>query len=137
VPLILALRRLRSHGHAVTLLLTRMGDMGYGDEHALDLADLPLRYIGGRELWAELSGDVLGPQGGRKATNAVPVEERMRSAAAPEPYAGAEMGAGADVGDSVARVDQQDEAGEVEHEERGNSGARRPRKARTRSLLVE
>ncbi|MGZ3636661.1 MAG: DUF58 domain-containing protein [Ktedonobacterales bacterium] len=137
VPLILALRRLRSHGQAVTLLLTRMGDIGYGAEHALDLADLPMRYIGGRELWAELSGDVLGPDGGRKATNKVPAEERIRAAAETSPRVGAEISADGDAGDTTAKVAKQDEPGEVEHEERGDSGAQQQRKARTRSLLVE
>lgn len=134
VPLILALRRLRSHGTAVTLLLTRTGDMGYGADHALDLSNLAVRYIGGRELWAELSGEVLGPEGARKATNKVPVEERMRAVGDIARSVDAATSA-----DGAARdtTTVQDETGEVEHDERRDSGAQQSRKTRTRSLLVE
>lgn len=135
VPLILALRRLRSHGHAVTLLLTRMGDIGYGDEHALNLADLPVRYIGGHELWAELNGDVLGPAGARKATNKVPPAERLHTAKMP--HSADATSAGTSVAETTDRAVRRDETSEVEHGERHDSGAWQQRQTRTRSLLVE
>ena len=134
VPLILALRRLRSHGHAVTLLLTRAGDMGYGADHALDLTNLVVRYIGGRELWAELSGEALGPEGGRKATNTVPDEERMRATGDISRSADAAMSNAAPESETTA---MRDEMGKVEHGERRDASARQARKTRTRSLLVE
>lgn len=76
VPLILALRRLRQKGHAVSLLLTRADDTGAADqeqpapgEGLLHLADLPVHYLGGRQLWHELETDVLGYDVERKASS--------------------------------------------------------------------
>ena len=92
VPLILALRRLRQKGHAVSLLLTRADDTSAADpeqpapgEGLLHLADLPVHYLGGRQLWRELEADVLGYDIERKASSFV-----QQSSA--EPPAGSSAG---------------------------------------------
>lgn len=76
VPLILALRRLREKGHAVSLLLTRADSTDPADlaqpapsDGLMHLADLPVHYLGGRELWRELEADVLGYAAERKASS--------------------------------------------------------------------
>jgi len=51
--LITELLRLRSHGHAVTILLT-------GDDTATDTGDLPVYRLGGEERWHELRAELLG-----------------------------------------------------------------------------
>lgn len=76
VPLIVALRRLREKGHAVSLLLTRADDAESAaagqsppGDGLLHLADLPIHYLGGRQLWRDLEADVLGHDIERKASS--------------------------------------------------------------------
>lgn len=61
VPVVLALRNLRRHGHDVSLLLTQSADAGgLSDDGSLQLADLPVHHIGGREDWRALIAEALG-----------------------------------------------------------------------------
>ena len=61
VPVVLALRNMRRHGHDVSLLLTHSTEMGgLSDDGALQLADLPVHYIGGRDEWKALLSEALG-----------------------------------------------------------------------------
>ena len=63
VPLIVALRRINAHGHAVSTLLTQSnqtGDDGSEPAHNLQLSGLKTHYIGGRKTWEELLFDALG-----------------------------------------------------------------------------
>ncbi|MGH2486231.1 MAG: hypothetical protein ACRDHE_09485, partial [Ktedonobacterales bacterium] len=61
VPVVLALRNLRRHGHDVSLLLTRSLEPGtLADDGALYLADLPVHHIGGRDEWRALMAEALG-----------------------------------------------------------------------------
>lgn len=76
VPLIVALRRLREKGHAVSLLLTQADSTDSVDPAQpapsgglMHLADLPVHYLGGRQLWRELEADVLGYAVERKASS--------------------------------------------------------------------
>jgi Protein of unknown function DUF58 len=61
VPLIVALRQLRSHGHTVSLLLGRSGQM-LGDDSAevVHISDLPVHSIGGRQEWRAIQADAMG-----------------------------------------------------------------------------
>jgi uncharacterized protein (DUF58 family) len=79
VPTILALRRARMHGHAVTLLLTR-GSPGFNGDPSppKPLAGLVTHSLGGRERWDELLAaagarrsdrPVQGPRDGQVAEN--------------------------------------------------------------------
>lgn len=69
VPLILALRQLRSRGHTTTLLLTRSDTEGVTElDGALHLAGLPIHFVGGRQRWQELEADILGPNVDRHAS---------------------------------------------------------------------
>ncbi len=73
VPVILQLRRLRSLGHSVTLLLST-GDVESGgreDEHVIQLPNLPTHYLGGVSAWHELVADVLGPGALRRASSSL------------------------------------------------------------------
>lgn len=74
VPLIVALRRARSLGHSVSLLLTRgprgLEGAGETDGEILHLSGLDAHVIGGRETWRELRLDALGPDGARLADEA-------------------------------------------------------------------
>jgi uncharacterized protein (DUF58 family) len=67
VPLIVALRRVRSNGHSVSLLLTQ-GTTSHGvdAEGSLHLSDLDIHYIGGRQRWEDLVTDVLGSEHARR-----------------------------------------------------------------------
>jgi uncharacterized protein (DUF58 family) len=61
VPVVLALRNLRRHGHDVSLLLTQSLEPGtLADDGALHLADLPVHHIGGRDDWRALVAEALG-----------------------------------------------------------------------------
>jgi uncharacterized protein (DUF58 family) len=64
VPLIIALRRLKSHGHAVSALLTQSNQAPEAAEgspgHHLRLSGLDTHYIGGKVTWEELIRDTLG-----------------------------------------------------------------------------
>lgn len=61
VPVVLALRNLRRHGHDVSLLLTQSLEPGtLTDDGALQLADLPVHHIGGRDDWRALVNEALG-----------------------------------------------------------------------------
>ena len=64
VPLIIALRRLKSHGHAVSALLTRSRQTQNTPEanadRRLQLTGLDTHYIGGKVTWEELLGDTVG-----------------------------------------------------------------------------
>lgn len=61
VPIVLALRNLRRHGHDVSLLLTRSLEPGtLSDDGALYLEDLPVHHIGGRDDWRALVAEALG-----------------------------------------------------------------------------
>jgi uncharacterized protein (DUF58 family) len=69
VPLIIALRRLKAHGHAVSALLTRshqtQNTQETPEEHAerrLQLTGIETHYIGGRLTWEELLGETVGPE---------------------------------------------------------------------------
>lgn len=70
VPLIVALRRVQSGGHPVTLLLTADSPTEDGAEAAdaapatpaMNLAGLTAHRIGGRDTWKQLANDVLGQQ---------------------------------------------------------------------------
>ncbi len=74
VPLIVALRRARTLGHSVSLLLTRgpRGQEGAGeaDGEILHLSGLDAHVIGGRETWKDLRLDALGSDGVRLADEA-------------------------------------------------------------------
>lgn len=79
VPLILALRQLRARGHIISLLLTRSDlDGETGPDGVLQLADLPIHHIGGRQRWQELEADILGPNVERRASAALPGLARPR-----------------------------------------------------------
>lgn len=70
VPMILALRRARSQGHGVSLLLTQGDETGGGTTDGTQhLIGLDAHLIGGRQTWRELVSDVLGPDGDRLATS--------------------------------------------------------------------
>lgn len=64
VPLIVALRRLKSHGHAVSVLLTQSFQSSEAaednPEKRFQLTGLDSHYIGGMVTWEELVGDTLG-----------------------------------------------------------------------------
>jgi uncharacterized protein (DUF58 family) len=65
VPLIVALRRLKLHGHAVSALLTQLYQSSEAPtEHPqnLQLSGLDTHYIGGRVTWEELLRDSLGQE---------------------------------------------------------------------------
>jgi hypothetical protein len=66
VPLIIALRRLKSHGHAVSVLLTQSNQAPEGirdnPDHHLNLSGLDTHYIGGKVTWEELVRDTLGKE---------------------------------------------------------------------------
>jgi len=63
VPLIVALRRLKSHGHAVSLLLTQSHESAQqGADHTIQLAGLDTHYIGGKATWENLITDALGAE---------------------------------------------------------------------------
>jgi uncharacterized protein (DUF58 family) len=107
VPLILALRQLRARGHEVTLLLARSDLAGDAvPSNALYLADLPVHYIGGRERWHELEGDVLGPDARRKATS-------VRKSDAPSPDPARETTA--DMHANTRRTEQRGATGTPQH----------------------
>ncbi|HLY31818.1 MAG TPA: DUF58 domain-containing protein, partial [Ktedonobacterales bacterium] len=103
VPTIVALRQARSHGYAVSLMLTTTEpatgetptsvaqgksllaaseatseDTAEASRHVLHLADLPTRYIGGRTRWRELTASALGVKTRRLATTTPTAEERAR-----------------------------------------------------------
>jgi uncharacterized protein (DUF58 family) len=70
VPLLLALRQARAHGHAVSLLLTTGEEAGEArEERSLYISGLPTHYIGGRATWHELVADALGHGNVRQATS--------------------------------------------------------------------
>ena len=64
VPLVIALRRLKSHGHAVSALLTQSNQVPEAarnnPDHHLNLSGLNTHYIGGKVTWEELVRDTLG-----------------------------------------------------------------------------
>jgi hypothetical protein len=66
VPLIIALRRLKSHGHAVSALLTQSNQASEAADdtsgHHLNLSGLDTHYIGGKVTWEELVHDTLGQE---------------------------------------------------------------------------
>jgi uncharacterized protein (DUF58 family) len=66
VPLIVALRRLKSHGHAVSILLTQLYQSAEAEtEHPLQsvqLTGLDTHYIGGRVTWEELLRETVGQE---------------------------------------------------------------------------
>ena len=66
VPLVIALRRLKSHGHAVSALLTQSNQVSEAAAgspgHHTNLSGLDTHYIGGKATWEELLGDTLGPE---------------------------------------------------------------------------
>jgi uncharacterized protein (DUF58 family) len=66
VPLVIALRRLKSHGHAVSALLTQSNQAPEGarsdPDHHLNLSGLNTHYIGGKVTWEELVRDTLGKE---------------------------------------------------------------------------
>lgn len=72
VPLIVALRRCRSHGHSVSLLLTQGSEKVQDDTAgSLHLTGLDTHMIGGREIWRGLVADALGSYTNRRATDPV------------------------------------------------------------------
>jgi uncharacterized protein (DUF58 family) len=72
VPTIVALRRFKSSGHAVSLLLTTPDyPVGTGDDHELYLSGLSVHRIGGRDEWRSLLTDALGPGPLRRASSQV------------------------------------------------------------------
>jgi uncharacterized protein (DUF58 family) len=97
VPAILALRQLRSRGHAVSLLLTTQDERDGArqgadsnhhqqerpEDHLVHLADLPIHYLGGIATWEALTAEVLGPGRLRRAsasldTRLATVEQQAR-----------------------------------------------------------
>jgi uncharacterized protein (DUF58 family) len=66
VPMIIALRRLQSHGHAVSALLTQSNQAPEAARdnpgHHLTLSGLNSHYIGGKVTWEELVRDTLGQE---------------------------------------------------------------------------
>jgi uncharacterized protein (DUF58 family) len=83
VQTIVALRQLRAHGHAVSLVLTTPDAKAaaQGDEYLLHLSGLPVHRIGGERVWEGLVASVLGPGPLRQASTFispdVPREERQ------------------------------------------------------------
>jgi uncharacterized protein DUF58 len=70
VPTIVALRRFKSMGRSVSLLLTASDLADGGEEHAdLFLADLDVHRIGGGAEWRSLYADALGPGALRRASS--------------------------------------------------------------------
>jgi uncharacterized protein (DUF58 family) len=70
VPTIVALRRFRSMGRSVSLLLTTPDPAESGDARPdLYLADLDVRRIGGGSEWRALQADALGPGPLRRASS--------------------------------------------------------------------
>lgn len=72
VPTLVTLRQLRSHGHAVSMLLTtqdRLDDLP--TEPILHLADIPVHRLGGKRAWEALVAETLGPGPLRRASSAL------------------------------------------------------------------
>ena len=143
VPLILALRRMRSHGHAPWLLLTKAPDSAGAERRPLFLAQLPTYHIGGRELWAELMRDVLGDEPTRPASSIaasitplgdgplhskIPEARQIRQAPA-SALSAASRDSHAVIGTSYA-ADSDDGGADA-------AAIQQPERGRARSLLVE
>ncbi len=132
VPLIIALRRLKSHGHAVSLLLTKSSQSERETAEHPHFAGLDTHYIGGPETWVELLRDTLGqdapgvfhsPRGARHAYYGSGTDAARRQAGDHESQAGIKPVDARGNGDGNGKVTEP--AGEV--------GGRR----RSRSLVVE
>lgn len=93
VPMIVALRRLKTQGHAITLLLTSLDDDEAASEDsggrtapasaAMNLAGLDTHRLGGRETWEKLIADMVwGPSAGESRGESYEPAEQQSSGTA-------------------------------------------------------
>ncbi|HEX9067254.1 MAG TPA: DUF58 domain-containing protein [Ktedonobacterales bacterium] len=94
VPALVALRKMRSQGHAVTLLVTSLkpGTLTEAD-HDLHVADFPVHRVGGPSTWQALVAETLGPGMLRRASSSPHAD--MTPAQRHAMYAGIHLGSGA------------------------------------------
>jgi uncharacterized protein (DUF58 family) len=68
VGLIVALRDLQARGHPLSILLTSLDEAEPSAAHSVQLADLPVHYLGGERRWQELASEALGGLPVRRAS---------------------------------------------------------------------
>ncbi|MFI5272955.1 MAG: DUF58 domain-containing protein [Ktedonobacterales bacterium] len=129
VALIVALRRARTLGHSVSLLLTQGPQAAERDaDGVLHLAGLSTHTIGGRDTWEALRRDALGAEGARLADS---WPRASLDPFAEHPAAGARPASPATDADTAhSRADATDD-------ETDETSGGEPEKRRPRALVVE